>query len=89
MQGSVVGQLNELEWVEGEIWANVWRTMQILRINPTNGNVVGIIDCTGIISDAERTLTMDVFNGIAYDSTTKSIYVTGKNWPKVFKIELQ
>jgi glutamine cyclotransferase len=89
MQGSVVGQLNELEWVEGEIWANVWRTMQILRINPTNGNVVGIIDCTGIISDAERTPTMDVFNGIAYDSTTKSIYVTGKNWPKVFQIELQ
>jgi len=89
MQGSVVGQLNELEWVEGEIWANIWRTMQILRINPTNGNVVGIIDCTGIISDAERTPNMDVFNGIAYDSTTKAIYVTGKNWPKVFQIELQ
>lgn len=89
MQGSLVGQLNELEWVEGEIWANVWQTMQILRINPTTGNVVGVIDCTGIISDAERTERMDVFNGIAYDTATKAIYVTGKNWPTIFQIEVQ
>lgn len=89
MQGSVIGQLNELEWVDGEIWANVWQTMKILRINPTTGSVVGIIDCTGIIAESELTSTMDVFNGIAYDSVTKAIYVTGKNWAKVYQIELQ
>lgn len=89
LQGSVVGQLNELEWVEGEVWANVWQTMRILRINPTTGNVVGVIDCTGIIADGDRTPSMDVFNGIAYDAKTKAIYVTGKNWPTIFQIELQ
>ena len=89
MQGSVIGQLNELEWVDGEIWANVWQTMKILRINPTTGSVVGIIDCTGIIAESELISTMDVFNGIAYDSVTKAIYVTGKNWAKVYQIELQ
>ena len=89
MQGSLVGQLNELEWVNGEIWANVWQTMKILRINPTTGSVVGIIDCTGIIAESELTSSMDVFNGIGYDSVTKAIYVTGKNWPKVYQIELQ
>ena len=89
MQGSLVGQLNELEWVNGEIWANVWQTMKILRINPTTGSVVGIIDCTGIIAESELSSSMDVFNGIGYDSVTKAIYVTGKNWPKVYQIELQ
>ena len=89
MQGSVVGQLNELEWVDEEIWANVWQTMRILRIDPATGNVVGVIDCTGIIAEADRTTAMDVFNGIAYDAKTKAIYVTGKNWPKIFQIELQ
>lgn len=89
MQGSLVGQLNELEWVNGEIWANVWQTMKILRINPTTGSVVGIIDCTSIVSESELTSGMDVFNGIAYDSVTKAIYVTGKNWSKVYQIELQ
>lgn len=89
MQGSVVGQLNELEWIDGEIWANIWETMRIVRIDPVTGNVVGFVDCTGILPDAERTASMDVFNGIAYDATTKAIYVTGKNWPKVFQIELQ
>ncbi len=89
MQGSVVGQLNELEWIDGEIWANIWGTMRIVRIDPVTGNVVGVIDCTGILPDAERTESMDVFNGIAYDPSTKAIYVTGKNWPKVFQIELQ
>lgn len=89
MQGSVVGQLNEIEWVEGEIWANVWQTMRILRIDPKTGRVNGIIDCTGIIPPSEQRPTMDVFNGIAYDEETKAIYVTGKNWPKIFQIELQ
>lgn len=89
LQGSVVGQLNEIEWVEGEIWANVWQTMTILRIDPTTGAVVGIIDCTGIVPPSEQRPTMDVFNGIAYDEETKAIYVTGKNWPKVYQIELQ
>lgn len=89
MQGSVVGQLNELEWIDGEIWANIWEAMRIVRIDPVTGNVVGVIDCTGILPDAERTASMDVFNGIAYDASTKAIYVTGKNWPKVFQIELQ
>jgi glutamine cyclotransferase len=89
MQGSLVGQLNELEWVEGEIWANVWQTMRILRINPATGAVVGVIDCTGIVAANDLTATMDVFNGIAYDPQSKAIFVTGKNWPKIYQIELE
>lgn len=87
--GRDVAMLNELEWVDGEIWANVWRTNDIVRIDPLNGKVIGVIDCTGILPEAEFTGTTDVMNGIAYDSVKKALYVTGKNWPHVYQIEVQ
>ncbi len=80
--------LNELEWVEGEIWANVYTTMAIARIDPETGNVLGIIDLTGILPQEEITRQTDVLNGIAYDPAAKRIFVTGKNWPKLFEIEV-
>jgi glutaminyl-peptide cyclotransferase len=84
-----VSQLNELEWVEGEIYANVWQSEQIARIDPKTGSVVGWIDLTGILPTGQRTGKEDVLNGIAYDTTTKKLFVTGKWWPTLFEIQLQ
>ena len=86
--GSRVSQLNELEWVKGEIWANVYMTDQIARIDPTNGKVIGWIDLAGILTRAERTGREDVLNGIAYDAAGDRIFVTGKLWPRLFEIRL-
>ncbi len=89
LNGTAVTQLNELEWIKGEIWANVWQTNFILRINPASGHVVGIIDLTGLLSDADRGgRTVDVLNGIAYDAKTDRVFVTGKLWPKLYEIKL-
>ncbi len=82
-----VEQLNELEWVRGEIYANIWRTDRIARISPADGSVLGWIDLTGILSPAERE-GVDVLNGIAYDSLGGRLFVTGKLWPKLFEIKL-
>ena len=87
--GSPVSQLNELEWVDGEIYANVWQSEQIARIDPKTGNVTGWIDLTGILPAAQRTGKEDVLNGIAYDAAAKKLYVTGKWWPALFEIRLQ
>lgn len=89
IEGRSLSQLNELEWINGEIWANVWRTNEIVRIDPSSGVVKGVIDCTGILPQMEMTEATDVMNGIAYDSTTKALYVTGKNWPHVYQIAVQ
>ena len=86
--GSRVSQLNELEWVNGEIWANVYTTDRIARINPATGDVVGWIDLTGILPRTERTGREDVLNGIAYDAEGDRIFVTGKRWPRLFEIRL-
>ena len=86
--GSRVSQLNELEWVKGEIWANVYMTDQIARIDPATGEVIGWIDLAGILTRAERTGREDVLNGIAYDATGDRIFVTGKLWPRLFEIRL-
>ena len=86
--GSRVSQLNELEWVKGEVWANVYMTDQIARIDPNTGEVVGWIDLTGILTRAERTGREDVLNGIAYDAASDRIFVTGKLWPRLFEIRL-
>lgn len=83
-----VVRLNELEYVNGEIFANVWQTDRIARIDPTTGRVLGWIDLTGLLSAQERTGTEDVLNGIAYDAQGERLFVTGKLWPKVFEIEL-
>lgn len=81
--------LNELEWINGEIWANVWQKDEIVRIDPASGNVTSVVDLTGILPEAERPPMADVLNGIAYDSTSGAIYVTGKNWPYVYQIEVE
>jgi glutamine cyclotransferase len=87
--GNAVSQLNELEWVKGEIWANVWQSEQIARIDPATGNVLGWIDLTGILPSLDRTGTEDVMNGIAYDAEKDRIFVTGKLWSKLFEITLK
>lgn len=83
-----VVRLNELEYVNGEIFANVWQTDRIARIDPTTGRVLGWIDLTGLLNAQERAGTEDVLNGIAYDAQGGRLFVTGKLWPKVFEIEL-
>ncbi|HLK51455.1 MAG TPA: glutaminyl-peptide cyclotransferase [Bryobacteraceae bacterium] len=87
-QGTPVKELNELEWVKGEIFANVYQTDRIARIDPDSGNVVGWIDLTGILSRADRVQQVDVLNGIAYDAVGDRLFVTGKLWPKLFEIRL-
>ena len=84
-----IRHLNELEWVEGEVFANIWGTHTIARIDPATGRVVGWIDGSDILSDEDRDgRRVDVFNGIAYDAKDKRLFVTGKWWPKLYEIEL-
>ncbi|HEY6301721.1 MAG TPA: glutaminyl-peptide cyclotransferase [Terriglobales bacterium] len=83
-----IDQLNELEFVEGEIFANVWQTDRIARISPQSGEVVGWIDLKGLLSPIYRLEPGAVLNGIAYDSGRKRLFVTGKLWPSVFEIVL-
>jgi len=83
-----IDQLNELEYVEGEIYANIWQTDRIARISPVSGKVVGWIDLTGLLSPVFRRREDAVLNGIAYDATHKRLFVTGKLWPKIFEIQL-
>jgi glutamine cyclotransferase len=85
--GQPVKNLNELEWVHGEIFANIWQTNRIARIDPRTGNVVGWIDLTGLLSTTDKAGT-DVLNGIAYDAEHDRLFVTGKLWPKLFEIRL-
>jgi glutaminyl-peptide cyclotransferase len=83
-----IDQLNELEFVEGEIFANVWQTDRIARISPETGRVLGWIDLTGLLSPMYRREGGAVLNGIAYDPTHKRLFVTGKLWPTIFEIRL-
>jgi len=87
-EGRPVSQLNELEWVKGEVYANVYQTDRIARIDPATGKVAGWIDLTGILPPADRTSETDVLNGIAYDAAGDRLFVTGKLWPKLFEIRL-
>ncbi len=87
--GVAVERLNELEYIDGEVWANVWQTDRIARINPLTGDVTGWIDLTGLLSPADREgRQVDVLNGIAYDAAAMRIFVTGKLWPKLYQIEI-
>ncbi len=88
LDGRPIPRLNELEFIDGEIVANIWQTHTIVRIDPATGHVTGVIDLTGILPAADRTPTTDVLNGIAYDPATKRLFVTGKNWPRLFEIKL-
>ena len=85
--GMPVEQLNELEIVKGEIYANVYQTHRIARISPKSGQVVGWIDLTGLLS-ARESAGVDVLNGIAYDAAKDRLFVTGKLWPKLFEIQI-
>jgi glutaminyl-peptide cyclotransferase len=80
--------LNELEWVRGEIWANVWQTDRIVRISPVDGSVLGWIDAAGLLKPGEVSNPDAVLNGIAYDSRRNRLFVTGKLWPKLFEVRL-
>ena len=84
--GRPVSQLNELEWIEGEIWANVWTTDRVARISPITGEVKAWVDLSTLWPRAERQPPADVLNGIAYDRATRRIFVTGKKWPRVYQI---
>jgi glutaminyl-peptide cyclotransferase len=86
--GIQVRELNELEFVEGELFANVWQTDRIARISPETGNVVGWIDLSGILSQIYRRERDSVLNGIAYDAKEKRLFVTGKLWPSIFEIKV-
>ena len=88
LRGESLQYLNELEWIDGKIWANVYTTDHIVIINPENGVVEGVINLSGILPEKERDSRTDVLNGIAYDKTTKRIFVTGKNWSKLFEIRV-
>jgi glutamine cyclotransferase len=84
--GRAVPNLNELEWIEGEIWANVWMTDRIARIAPNTGEVNAWVDLSTLFPASERRPPADVLNGIAYDKATRRIYITGKKWPRLYQI---
>jgi glutamine cyclotransferase len=88
--GVPITNLNELEWIKGEIWANVWHTDYIARISPKDGHVLGWINLNGILSAPYKVASPEaVLNGIAYDSTTDRIFVTGKMWPRLYEIKVK
>jgi glutaminyl-peptide cyclotransferase len=86
--GQPLKNVNELEWVKGEVYANVWLTDKIVRIDPNSGKVTGRVDMTGLLDPSLRGPETDVLNGIAYDAKTDRLFVTGKKWPKLFEIQL-
>ena len=88
LRGQNVLYLNELEYIKGEIWANIYGTDQIVRIDPATGQVRAVINLRGILPDAQRRPRTDVLNGIAYDPKADAVYVTGKYWPKMYRITL-
>ncbi len=83
-----VSNLNELEYIDGLIYANVWQSDRIVQIDPVSGTVVGDIDLSGLLPPEDRRQPVDVLNGIAYDSENERLFVTGKLWPKLFEIRL-
>lgn len=83
-----ITRINELEYIQGEIYANIWHTERIARIDPLTGQVIGWIDLKGILSPKDDSKAVDVLNGIAYDAKNDRLFVTGKFWPKLFEIEL-
>jgi glutamine cyclotransferase len=86
--GKPVDQLNELEYIHGQVYANIWHSDRIARISPSTGKVLGLIDLTGLLPASERTNPEAVLNGIAYDPEHNRLFVTGKLWPKLFEIKV-
>lgn len=89
LDGVPLERLNELEWINGEIFANVWQTDTVVRLDPATGKVRGVIDFTGLLPAAERAPDTDVLNGIAYDPATGRLLITGKHWPKLYEVRLK
>lgn len=83
-----VEYLNELEFINGELWANIYQTDKIARIDPSTGKVLGYIDFSNLLPKSDYTEGTDVLNGIAYHKSSGKIYVTGKNWPKLFEVKV-
>ncbi len=88
LQGEPLEMLNELEWIEGRIWANIYLSEYIAIIHPETGVVEGLIDCRGLLPEKERTPQTDVLNGIAWDAEARRLFVTGKNWSKLYEITI-
>lgn len=87
-QGAPLTNLNELEYIDGKIWSNVWGTDLMLRIDPADGRIVEILDASAVFPAAQRPNDPDaVLNGIAYDDKTREIYITGKRWPQMYRIQ--
>ena len=87
-EGRAVKNLNELEWIDGIIYANIWQSNWIIMIDPDSGNVVGKVLMKNLLPRSSMTATTDVLNGIAYDHEKKRLLVTGKYWPRIYHIEL-
>ncbi len=88
LNGRAVNMLNELEYIDGKVWANVYTSDLILIIDPKNGEVEGTVDCTGLLPRSLRKPQTDVLNGIAFDPAMKKTYLTGKYWPKLYEVRL-
>lgn len=88
IQGRPVFQLNELEYINGEVWANVWMSQQLVRINPETGQVTAVVDLTGLVDQTQTGGNEAVLNGIAWNEETDRLFVTGKLWSHLFEIEL-
>jgi len=86
--GKPIRNLNELEWIEGEIWANVWTTDRIARISPNTGEVNAWVDLSTLYPRSQRMPPADELNGIAYDKATRRIFITGKKWPRLYQISV-
>jgi glutamine cyclotransferase len=86
--GRPVTQLNELEFIHGQVYANIWHSDRIARIDPATGRVVGWIDLTGLLPKSEHPNPEAVLNGIAWDDEHQRLFVTGKLWPKIFEIKI-
>lgn len=87
--GRSINQLNELEYIKGEIYANVWGSNFIVRIDPATGKVLGVVNFAGLLAPQDYFPGMDVLNGIAYDAADDRLFVTGKKWPKLFEVRLK
>jgi len=87
--GRPVEKLNELEYVKGELYANVWQTEFVLRIDPATGRIIDVIDFVGILPPVDRSRDTDVMNGVAYDAPGDRLFVTGKYWPKLFEVKVK
>ena len=88
-QSRPIKWLNELEYIKGELYSNIWRTDYVVRIDPATGRVLGMINFAGLLAPKDYDDNTDVLNGIAYDATGDRLFVTGKRWPKLFEVRLK